>query len=163
MKKRRKISMAWFLFFSALGCLLLDQWEVIAFTLAGFTAARWITSRVRIKLLYVTWLIFPVLFPMFMNDVGNRTVGWCEKNNPSVLVDNTVHRIKEISDGKSPEIIRNLIDKSPEAKQELINSAKGKIKTGFPKLISAIKDLAKHLKYLSERLSAKPEPLMANP
>ena len=145
MEKRRKISMAWFLFFGALGCLLPNQWKVIAFILAGLTIALWITSRVRIKLLYVTWLIFPVLFLMFMNDVANRAVGWCEKNDPSVLVDNTVHCVKEISDGKSPEIIRNLIDKSPEVKQELINNAKGEIKTGFSKSVSAIKDFAKHL------------------
>jgi len=145
MRKKRKMSIAWFLFFGVLGCLLPNQWKVIAFFLAGLAIARWTTSRVRIKLLYVTWLIFPVLSLMFMNNIANRAVGWCEKNDPSVLVDNTVHCVKEIRDGKSPEIIRNLIDKSPEVKQELINSAKGEIKTGFSKSVSAIKDFAKNL------------------
>jgi len=128
MKKRRKTSIAWFLFFGALGCLLPDQWKMIVFVLAGFASARWITSRVRINLFYMAWFIFPVLCFMFMDSVGNRTVGWCEKNNPSVLIDNAVHHIKGISNEESSEMTRDLVDKSLEVKQELIPAIKDFVK-----------------------------------
>ena len=159
MEKRKNISIAWFLFFAALGSLLFNWWRTIAFILAGLTIARWVTSRIKIKLFYATWLIFPVLSLMFINSIGDRAAGWCEKNSPSVLFDNTVHCIKEISNGKSPEIIRNLIDQSPEEKQELINKTKDKIKTSFLESISALKDLTKHL---SKQLFKEPTALMDN-
>jgi len=158
MEKRRKISIAWFLFFATLGYLLSGQWKMIVLILAGLTIALYITSRIKIKLLYVTWLIFPVLSLIFMNPIGDKTVEWCEKNNPSVLVDDAVRYIKEASDEEQLKITSNLIDKSSEVKQELINNIKDKIKTSFLKLVSAMKDLAEHL----SKQFTKPKALMDN-
>lgn len=159
-RKRKGTSIAWFLFFNALGCLLPNQWKVIMFSLAGLVIAWSVTSRIRIRLLSLTWLIFPVLCFTFMDSVGNRAVGWCEKNSPSVLAGNAVRYIKkEIKDGKTPEKIQDLIDESPEAKQKLITDVKGELKSGFSKSISTIKNIAKHL---FKKLFSKTKPLMTN-
>ena len=147
MKKKRKISIAWFLFFGALSYLLSNQWEMITAVLAGVMIAWWVTSRIKIKLLYLGWIIFPILCLIYINPVGNRAVGWCEENNPSVVKNKIIHYFKEVDNGT----IQNTIDEFPKVKQKLVDSAKDKIKTGFQKLISFSKDLF-------ERLFANPAP-----
>lgn len=137
MKKRRKVSMAWFLFFAALSCLLTNQWETIAAVLAGIMAAWWATSRIKIKLLYVVWLIFPFVSLVFISSIGNRAKGWCEENNPSVMIDKGLCHLEKISGQKVPEAIHNfLLDESPKA----VKNAKDKIKAGFSKTVDDAKE-----------------------
>ncbi len=137
MKKKRKVSMAWFLFFGASSCLLSSQLEAIAAILAGFMIAWFLTSRIKIKLLYVVWLIFPVLSLIFISSIGDGAVRWCEENNPSDKIDKALCYLEEKSDQKVPKAVHDfLLDKSPEA----VDNAKDKIKVGFNKAVDSAKD-----------------------
>lgn len=141
MKKKRKISIAWFLFFGALNYLLSNQWEMITAILAGVMIAWWVTSRIKIKLLYVCWIIFPILSIIYINPIGNRAVGWCEENDPLVIKNKIVHYFKEVDS----ETTQSMIDESP----RVIDGVNGKIKDVFSKAVSFSKNI---VEYLSEQL-----------
>jgi len=137
MKKKRKVSIAWFLFFGASSCLFSSQLEVMAAVLAGVMIALWLTSRIKIKLLYVVWFIFPFLSLIFISSIGDRAVGWCEENNPSAKIDKGLCYLEEKSRQKVPKAVHDfLLDKSPEA----VDNAKDKIKAGFSKAVDNAKD-----------------------
>lgn len=128
MKKRRRVSIAWFLFFSASSCLLSSQLEAIAAILAGFMIAWWATSRIKMKSLYVVWLIFPFLSLMYISSIGDGAVRWCEESNPSAKIDKGICYLEEKSGQRVPKAVHDfLLDESPEA----VDNAKDKIKVGF--------------------------------
>ncbi len=135
MKKRRKVSMAWFLFFGALSCLLSNQLEAMAAVLAGIMIAWWVTSRIKIKSLYILWLIFPILSLTYTCSMGDKAVEWCEGNNPSAKIDKYICQLEGISGQKVPEAVHNfLLDESPEADDgipTLVDKVKEIVKSGF--------------------------------
>lgn len=96
MKKRRKISIAWFMFFAAMSYLLVNQWGRIASVLAGLALALWLTSRIKIRFLYATWLIFPLLCLLFLNQAGNRVVEWTDQNSPRFVTSRIVDETKDV-------------------------------------------------------------------
>ncbi len=135
MKKKKKISMAWFLFFAAVSCLLPNQWKIITAVLAGLMIAWWLTSRIKVKLFYAAWLIFPLLCFYYLNSTGDKAVVWCEKNSPSVVVEKADNYFEEISGRKPSEELHRLINRSSDVGQELLEEAKTKAIEYFPKSI----------------------------
>lgn len=141
MKKQKRISLLWSLFFATMGCLVANQWEWVFAVLAGFMLAWWLTSRIKIKLFYATWFIFPFLCFFCLNSAGNRVVEWTNQNSPKFVAGRAVYYA-----------VHNLTYKTPEPKQWLIN----KTRDVFQKSVSKAKGITKKISEKNYRTNQPP-------